>query len=605
MRPADAQRPGAGYAQSGAGVPPRIPPAAYVAAGALAWLLGAAAIVRSTRAVVTAEDSDLTSFFFRSAQIILQGHPWNIYAVRAFGGYPNYNPPLSIFLMAPLLKLAESIGLGGNIGAEISFVSFPFIGFVLLLGYATAVALRQLFPGISEIQRFLAYILIIFSPLTWQTFTIWYHLEQPMMLALLVGAVLAFQARREGLGGVLAGLAVLSRTTAVVPLVAFGVLLVAWGEWRALLRFAGAAAGVALVGFAPFFLFDRRDTVYSLVSWRGSAQIGGNSIWTIFKYDGSQAASPLAYALDHFVRRLDMYAVVALVIVVALLAVRRLRISPYGREAWAVLAIAALAVPMLTKNNWPYYYLEPFVFLLIWEFASMHDRRVAVWRWPVLTFAFLSVAATLSQFIGLQSVGALDRIAVGVIEFATMAAFAVATWYRASAGVVAPAALGAAPLGGPGGSRGNRGGPRGGGQPGKPADRTGWTWPGMMRRNVVPPPEPVHPPEGWRPAGHAHLGPVPAPPEGWQPAGQSWPGRGPVQPPPEGWLRPGQVSGSYAQDPRAPASGWAPDSFVDQPPSQRRQPEWLREDPDQSNSANAPWSRGGPPDGRDPPRFPN
>ena len=44
---------------------------------------------------------------------------------------------------------------------------------------------------------------------------------------------------------------------------------------------------------------------------------------------------------------------------------RRLRISPYGREAWAVLAIATLAVPMLTKNVWPYYYLEPFVFLLI------------------------------------------------------------------------------------------------------------------------------------------------------------------------------------------------------------------------------------------------
>ena len=65
---------------------------------------------------------------------------------------------------------------------------------------------------------------------------------------------------------------------------------------------------------------------------------------------------------------------------VAVLAVRRLGVSPYGREAWAVLAIATLAVPMLTKNNWPYYYLEPFVFMLIWEFASMHDRRLAVWR---------------------------------------------------------------------------------------------------------------------------------------------------------------------------------------------------------------------------------
>ena len=39
------------------------------------------------------------------------------------------------------------------------------------------------------------------------------------------GAVLALQARREGLAGLLAGLAVLSRTTALMPLMALGVLL--------------------------------------------------------------------------------------------------------------------------------------------------------------------------------------------------------------------------------------------------------------------------------------------------------------------------------------------------------------------------------------------
>jgi hypothetical protein len=559
MRPADMNQSG-GYARGGDG-PMRIPPAAYFAASGVAWLLGASAIVRSTRAVVTAEDSDLTSFFFRSAQLILQGHPWNIYAVRAFGGYPNYNPPLSIFLMAPLLKMAESIGLAGNLGAEISFVSFPFIGFVLLLGYATVVALRELFPAIPEIQRFLAFILIVFSPLTWQTFTIWYHLEQPIMLAALVGAVVAFQTRREALGGLLAGLAVLSRTTAVVPLVAFGVLLIVGGEWRAIFRFVPAAAAVILAGFAPFFYFDRADTVYSLLTWRGSAEIGGNSIWTLFKYDGSQAASPLQYALDHFVRRLDMYAVLLVVIVVAALAVRRLGVSAYGREAWAVLAIATLAVPMLTKNNWPYYYLEPFVFLLIWEFTSMHDRRVGIWRWPVLTFAFLSVAATLSQFIGLRSVGALDRIAVGVNEFGAMAAFAVATWYRARAGAVAPAL---APVPEYADRRAAQRAPRG-------AGGRGFTWPAMLRRSAAPPPPP-RPPEGWRPAGQSGRGQMRQPPEGWQPAGQSGPRH--VQPPQEGWLRPGQVAGSYAEDPRERERDWEPDSYADQRP--QRDGDWMR-----------------------------
>ena len=44
----------------------------------------------------------------------------------------------------------------------------------------------------------------------------------------------------------------------------------------------------------------------------------------------------------------------------------------------------------------------------------MHDRRAGLWRWPVLTFGYLSVTTTLSQFIGLelQSVGALDRVSL-------------------------------------------------------------------------------------------------------------------------------------------------------------------------------------------------
>lgn len=422
-----------------------VPRGAYWGAGALAVVLGAAGIIRGTSLLTGPQDSDLTTFFFPAADQILRGNPWGIYAVRAFGGYPNYNPPISIFLMAPLLGLARALGLGGNLGALIAFVSIPFIAFVLTLGVVTIGALRRLYPGISDTQRFLAFILIVFGPLTWQTFFTWYHVEQPLMLTLLVGAFVAFQARREGLAGVLGGLAVLSRTTALIPLIAFGVLLLARREWRPLVTFGGVAAGVTAAGLAPFFVFDRADTTYSLVSWRGTAQIGGNSIWSLFAYDGAQAASPLRYTLDHFARRLDMYSVIAVVAIVAFVAVRRLGVSAYGRDAWALLAIAALAVPMLSKNNWPYYYLEPFVFLLIWEFASMHDRRSGVWRWPVLTFGYLSVAGTLSQFIGLHSVGALDRIVVGLLDFGAMLGFTIAVWLRA--GATRPAATARAGMG--------------------------------------------------------------------------------------------------------------------------------------------------------------
>ncbi len=63
----------------------------------------------------------------------------------------------------------------------------------------------------------------------------------------------------------------------------------------------------------------------------------------------------------------------------------------------------------------------------------MHDRLAGVWRWPVLSLSFLMVAATLSQYIGLRSVGVIDRISVGVLEFASMLAFAGAIWLRLQA----------------------------------------------------------------------------------------------------------------------------------------------------------------------------
>src|SRR5262249_33230998 len=155
------------------------------------------------------------------------------------------------------------------------------------------------------------------------------------------------------------------------PLIALGVLLLAGRDWRRLISFGGIGAIVAGLGFAPFFLFDRSDTMYSLVSWRGTAIIGGNSVWTLFAYDQNDGS--IRHLIDSAARRLDFYVVILFVVIVAGLAAFRFGVRAFSREAWAVLAIAELAVPMLSKNNWPYYYLEPFIVLLIWEFASMHD----------------------------------------------------------------------------------------------------------------------------------------------------------------------------------------------------------------------------------------
>lgn len=409
----------------------RLPSWAYPAVTIAGLLIGIEAIVRGTRALGSICDTDLANFFLKSAGYILSGNPFHMYAVRdsCVGTYPNYNPPLGMFLMAPFLALERAAGLAANIGEQVTFVSLPFILVVPVLGWVVVRVLRALYPRISVTQLFLAYTLVVLSPLTWQTYGTWYHVEQPIMLCFLFGSIFALQTRREWLAGILAGLAVLTRTTALMPLVAVGVLLLAHMQWRPLVRFGGIAAAVAAVGFAPFFLFAPKDTLYSLVQWRGTAIIGSDSIWTIFAYDGSNTHS-IRYLLDAVARRVDAYAVLLVIAVVALLAARRMRITAYDRDAWAVVALAMLAVPLLSKTVWPYYYLEPFLGLLIWEFASMHDRPSGVWRWPVLTLGFLAVTATLSQYIYLRSVGTLDRISLGVLQFLMMLVFVLLTWVR-------------------------------------------------------------------------------------------------------------------------------------------------------------------------------
>ncbi len=414
--------------------PVRLPSWAYPVVTIVGLLIGIEAIVRGTRALGSICDTDLANFFLKSASYILAGNPFHMYAVRdsCTITYPNYNPPLGMFLMAPFLAFERAAGLAANIGEQVTFVSLPFIFVIPILGWVVVRVLRFLYSEISETQLFLAYALVMLSPLTWQTYWQWYHVEQPIMLCFLFGSIFALQTRREWLAGVLAGLAVLTRTTALMPLVAVGVLLLANMEWRPLLRFGGVAAAVAAVGFAPFFLVAPKDTLYSLVQWRGTAIIGSDSIWTLFSYDGTDTHS-IRYLLDAVARRVDAYAVLLVIVVVAFFAARRLRITAYDRDAWAVVAIAMLAVPLLSKTVWPYYYLEPFLALVIWEFASMHDRPSGVWRWPVLTLGFLAVAASLSQFIYLRSVGTLDRLSLGVLQFLLMLGFVALTWVRISA----------------------------------------------------------------------------------------------------------------------------------------------------------------------------
>jgi hypothetical protein len=405
--------------------------AIYALTTILSLLIGAPAIVRNANSLMSATDSDLANFFLKSAAYIVRGDPWHMYAVRAAppnASYPNVDPPLSIFLLAPALRWASSLGYTHSLGTQVAFVSLPFLPLAPLLGGLVVTALRLARPATPAVLRFFAFAVIALGPLTWISFAIWGHLEQWVMLCLLVAGAIALQMRWVTLAGVLVGLAILAGTAALFPAAALVTLLLTTRRWRDAALVGGLAAFVVAVGMAPFMVVDRRDTIYTFVSWHGLEQIGGNSIWSLFTVDAIVRTLP--HAVGIVVRRLDTLCIAALAVVVAALAGCRLHVSAYGAEVWAVLAMAALGLPMLAKVVWPYYYLQPFALLLIYEWATLPRYRAVPWRWPVVSLGFLILATTLAQYVGLHSAGVVDRVGAGILEFAIMLLALCATWQR-------------------------------------------------------------------------------------------------------------------------------------------------------------------------------
>lgn len=184
----------------------------------------------------------------------------------------------------------------------------------------------------------------------------------------------------------------------------------------------------------------------------------------------------------------------------------------------------------------------------------MHDRLAGLWRWPVLSVGFLLVAATLAQYLGLQSVGALDRIVLGVLEFGAMLAFVAAIWVRMRAAkpgispvsesdpravlgsmgaangrmqLPDPGAVGAQPLWSGGGQHAAPGPLPGA----APSERPAW----MGSERVPPAQGTVGMPRGYPGAYPPSSSPSPLPPQTpTGPSGDS-PSRMPPQQPPEGW----------------------------------------------------------------------
>lgn len=320
--------------------------------------------------------TDLDAFFVPAARIALSGHPFDVYSLRYQDIYPNANGPLSLIPLTLSSAIAWWRGWLSDMVLRRVVVLTVCAPFVLLMAReAVATVDRLRGEPFTDIGRFIAYAVFALSPEIWHGMLFYGHIEQPIMLWLALAGIRQLVARHPARSGLLLGLALLTRTSALMLVLPLAALL-AWNrEWRSLGRFGAAMAGIVGAVLLPFLLADGRDVLYSLVTFRGNLPVGGGSFWGL----------TLDTPLESFGQRYDgvMVVLVALLLTGIVLLIRR-ELSLASPALYLLLALSSFCFALLIKTLWPYYFLEPFTFLTIWWLGMIpyRARRFSAWlRW--------------------------------------------------------------------------------------------------------------------------------------------------------------------------------------------------------------------------------
>ncbi len=320
--------------------------------------------------------TDLDAFFVPASRIALSGRPFDVYSLRYLGDYPNANGPISLIPLTFASAIAAWQGMLNDMELRRVVVMTIFAPFVLLMAREAVAAVDQLRDKrLTGFWRFAAYALFALSPEVWHSMLFYGHIEQPIMLWLALWGIRQLTARRPARAGLLLGLALLTRSSAlmlVLPLVA---LLARDRQWRALARFGVAVAGTVGAIMLPFLLADRSHVIYSLVTFRGQLPVGGGSFWGL----------TLDTPLESFGQRYDGLTVLLVsLLLTGIVLLRRRDLTLASPALYLLLALSSFCFALFIKTLWPYYFLEPFTFLTIWWLGAMPSpaERFRVWyRW--------------------------------------------------------------------------------------------------------------------------------------------------------------------------------------------------------------------------------
>lgn len=330
--------------------------------------------------------TDLDAFFVPASRIALSGHPLDVYSLRYLGDYPNANGPISLIPLTFASAIAAWQGVLNDIELRRVVVMTLFAPFVLLMAREAVAAVDRLRDQrLTGFWRFAAYAVFALSPEIWHAMLFYGHIEQPIMLWFSLWGIRQLTARRPARAGLLLGLALLTRSSALMLVLPLAALLAREREWRALARFGAAIVGTMGAILLPFLLADRSDVIYSLVTFRGLLPVGGGSFWGL----------TLDTPLESFGQRYDGFIVLLVsLLLTAIVLLRRRDLTLASPALYLLLALSSFCFALFIKTLWPYYFLEPFTFLTIWWLGAMPSPvgRFRVWfRWG-LAFILPAIA---------------------------------------------------------------------------------------------------------------------------------------------------------------------------------------------------------------------
>ena len=351
------------------------------------------------------QPTDLDVFFWPSVRSAVDGQPLQVYSAWGLALYPNANGPVSLLPLSVLGYLLNAAGQFDAFALRRGAALGLFSLFIALMAREAVTAVERLRGGpLQPGWKLLAYGVFALNPLAWDSVAGYGHIEQPIEIWLLLVAVRWLHERKALPAGIAFGASILTRSSAVLMTVPFGLATLPRGR-RMFVAFFAAAVGSSIAILLPFLLADQPDVVHSLFTYRGSLPVGAGSVWSLAR----------GGTLEPIVQHWDTVAVVAVVIATNVLLSGTKGLIDESRLFAAMTATSA-AFAMLAKTVWPYYMFEMFVFGTVWAAGT--------WRMTYGPVRLVLIPLALSVMVLIAEIGSAQNLPLMQVRIEGAAMFA-------------------------------------------------------------------------------------------------------------------------------------------------------------------------------------